>query len=57
MYILKKLVVNHNYHRTKSTTWIEINQVQPTDMTSVEPAEETIRFLREPLECWRRRKK
>ena len=57
MYILRKLVVNHNYHRTKSTTWIEINQVQPTDMTSVEPAEETIRFLREPLECWRRRKK
>ena len=30
--------------------------LQPTDMTSVEPAEGTIRFLRKPLECWRREK-
>ena len=27
------LVVNHNYHETKSTTWIEINQLQLTDVT------------------------
>ena len=33
-YILKKLVVNHNHHRMKSTlTWIKINPLQPTDVT------------------------
>ena len=26
----RKLVVNHNYHGTKSTTWIEINQLRTT---------------------------
>ena len=29
----RKLIANHNYKETKSTTWIEINQLQPTDVT------------------------
>ena len=28
-YILRKLVVNHNYHETKQTTWIKIKQTWP----------------------------
>ena len=42
----KVLVVNHNYHETKSTTWIEINS--PT--WPFEPVEEILCFLRGPLE-------
>ena len=42
----KVLVVNHNYHETKSTTWREINsQTWP-----FESAEEVLCFLRGPLE-------
>ena len=29
----RKLIANHNYKETKSTTWIKINQLQPTDVT------------------------
>ena len=28
-----QLDVNHNYHKTRLTTWIEINQLQSTDVT------------------------
>ena len=43
----------------KSTRWIEINQLQSTDMTfylTFEPIEESACFLRGLLECWQRRK-
>ena len=42
---LRKLVVNHNYHKKKSITGIKINQLQPTDET-FEPTEESLCFLR-----------
>ena len=29
--IREKLIVSHTYHETKLTTWIQINQLQPTD--------------------------
>ena len=32
-YIPRKLVVNHIYHEVRSTSWIEINQLQPTYVT------------------------
>ena len=48
------LDVNHGCYDKKSTTWIEINQLQPTEVTSqFEPAEESlfpersVRVLRE----------
>ena len=28
----RKLIANNNYKETKSATWIEINQLQPTDV-------------------------
>ena len=31
--IQRKLVVNHNYYKTKQTTWIKIDQLQPTNVT------------------------
>ena len=32
-YIPRKLVVNHIYHEVRSTSWIEINQLQPAYVT------------------------
>ena len=39
----RKLIANHNYKETKSTALIEINQLQPTDVT--------FNPLKGPLEC------
>ena len=43
--IPRKLVVNHNYHEMRSTTWIKVNQLQPAEK-SLFP-EKSVRVLTE----------